>query len=143
MKKFICILLVATMTAIFAAAACADTPTAYEFSFPAGTTRGTSQDFGFSRNYKEKLDINIDYIAVRHEVSESAMGYTNLIAADCQNTGTYLGSKWMSQSPTKYYATNGGCSDGLFYAPCGRGNTKYSDNLGITAVTISGMFRVY
>lgn len=143
MKKYFCILLAMAMMTLFAVAAYAETATAYPFSFSAGTTRGTSQDFGFSRNYQEKLNSNINYIAVRHEVSESAAGYTNLIAADCQNTGTYLGSKWMSQSATDYYATNGGCSDGLSYAPCGRGNTKYSDNLGITAVTISGKFRVY
>ena len=41
-----------------------------------------------------------------------------------------------------FYKTNGGCMKSYNYAPCGRGNTKYSENLGLTAITITGQFRV-
>lgn len=106
-------------------------------ALPAGST----SDFGYSRNYKTKKS-TANYIEVRHSVSESAAGYTNLIAAERESDHKYVGSKWMTSNNGSFYKTNGGCAKNANYAPCGRGNTKYSENLGLTSVTITGQFRV-
>lgn len=142
MKKFISMILVAAFMLTFAATAALadDDTTPYQFTFRAGSAAGTSSDYGFSQNYKQKQSTK-NYIEVRHSVSESAVGYTNLIAAE-RSDHKYVGSKWMTSNDNNFYQTNGGCSKGSYYAPCGRGNTKYSDNLGITSVTITGQFRV-
>ena len=109
-------------------------------TFRAGSASGSTSDFGYSQNYKEKLS-SLNYIEVRHNVSESAAGYTNLIAAE-RDDHKYVGSKWMTSNNGSFYKTNGGCAKNANYAPCGRGNTKYSENLGLTSVTITGQFRV-
>lgn len=134
------ILAAVLMMTLASAVAHADDTTMYQFTFRAGTTLGTSDDFGFSQNYKVKQSTK-DYIEVRHNVPESAAGYTNLIAAE-SSEHKYVGSKWMTPNNGSFYKTNGGCSAGKRYAPCGRGNTKYAENEGITAVTITGQFRV-
>ncbi|MDD3212122.1 MAG: hypothetical protein PHY64_00485 [Eubacteriales bacterium] len=142
MKKLSCILVIVLvlMSLVIATACAADDTTNYQFSFTAGSANGTSSDFGFSGNYKKKLSTKT-YIEVRHSVTQSAAGYTNLIAADRQG-GNYIGSKWMA-SNSVYYSTNGGCVQNAYYAPCGRGNTRYADNYGLTSVTIAGQFRVH
>lgn len=140
MKKFLCVLFVAILMLTISVTAMADDTKEYAFSFTAGSAEGTTDEFGFSTNYKPKQSTK-NYIEVRHNVQESAVGYTNLIAAG-KSTGTYVGSKWMTSNNGSFYQTNGGCTQYSSYAPCGRGNTKYSNNLGITSVTISGQFRV-
>ena len=144
MKKILSIILVATFMLTFAAtaafAANDDDITPYQFTFRAGSASGSTSDFGYSQNYKEKLS-SLNYIEVRHNVSESAAGYTNLIAAE-RDDHKYVGSKWMTSNNGSFYKTNGGCIKGYTYAPCGRGNTKYSENLGLTAITITGQIRV-
>ena len=141
MKKFLAIVLAAIMMmSLCATAFAADDTTNYQFTFTAGAANGTSSDYGFSRNYKLKQS-TLTYIEVRHSVSESAAGFTNYIAAD-KKDGGYVGSKWMA-SNSIYYSTNGGCAKGSYYAPCGRGNTKYSDQYGLSSVTITGQFRVH
>lgn len=141
MKKLISMILVAAfMLTLAATVAIADDTTAYQFTFRAGTTLGTTSDFGYSQNYKQKQSTK-NYIEVRHNVPESAAGYTNLIAAE-RSDHLYVGSKWMTSNNGSYYQTNGGCIQNYSYAPCGRGNTKYSENLGLTAITITGQFRV-
>lgn len=142
MKKMLCVLFVAMLlVGLLSVTAMADDRTDYAFSFRAGATRGTPADFGYSGNFKLKTG-SVNYIEVRHTVSESGAGYTNLIAAQNEDTGKYVGSKWMKSNGI-YYSTTGGCASGSKYAPCGRGNTKYYENQGITSVTISGQFRVH
>ena len=138
MKKILSIILVATFMLTFAATAAfaADDKAEHPFSFRAGSANGSTSDFG----YYEKLS-DLNYIEVRHNVSESAAGYTNLIAAE-RDDHKYVGSKWMTSNNGSFYKTNGGCAKNANYAPCGRGNTKYSENLGLTSVTITGQFRV-
>ena len=142
MKKILSIILVATFMLTFAATAAfaADDKAEHPFSFRAGSANGSTSDFGYSGNYYEKLS-DLNYIEVRHNVSESAAGYTNLIAAE-RDDHKYVGSKWMTSNNGSFYKTNGGCMKSYNYAPCGRGNTKYSENLGLTAITIIGQFRV-
>ena len=112
--------------------------TNYMFGFNAGTTSGTAGDFGFSGNFKKKKT-HIPYIEVRHTVSVGG-GYNNLIAAQ-RDDGPYVGSKWMAPNGI-YYPTNGGCKKNSSYAPCGRGNTKYFENQGVSSIYISGQFKV-
>ena len=142
MKKILSIILVAAfmLTFVASAALAADDTTPYQFTFRAGSASGSTSDFGYSQNYKEKLS-SLNYIEVRHNVSESAAGYTNLIAAE-RDDHKYVGSKWMTSNNGSFYKTNSGCAKNANYAPCGRGNTKYSENLGLTSVTITGQFRV-
>lgn len=142
MKKILSVILVAALMLTFVASAAlaADDTTPYQFTFRAGSASGSTSDFGYSQNYKEKLS-SLNYIEVRHNVSESAAGYTNLIAAE-RDDHKYVGSKWMTSNNGSFYKTNGGCMKSYNYAPCGRGNTKYSENLGLTAITITGQFRV-
>ena len=142
MKKVICgiavsIILVACM---MAGTLAADDSTDRAFGFKAGTVYGTTDEFGYAQRYYKKLSTK-NYIEVRHSVSESAAGYTNLIAAHKQS-GKYIGQKWMKPDSI-YHSTTGGCAQGSYYAPCGRGNTLYSDNLSLTEVTISGQFKVH
>ena len=142
MKKVICgiavsIILVACM---MAGALAADDSTDRAFGFKAGTVYGTTGEFGYAQRYYKKFSTK-NYIEVRHSVSESAAGYTNLIAAH-QQSGKYIGQKWMKPDSI-YHSTTGGCAQGSYYAPCGRGNTLYSDNLSLTEVTISGQFKVH
>lgn len=142
MKKTLCVLFVAMLlVGLLNVTAMADDRTDYKFSFRAGTTMGTSADFGYATNYKKK-EGPVNYIEVRHTVPESAAGYTNLIAARREDTGKYVGSKWMKSNGI-YYSTNGGCVSGKYYTPCGRGNTNYYENDGITSITITGQFRVH
>ena len=143
MKKILSIILVAAfmLTFVASAALAADDTTPYQFTFSAGSASGSTSDFGYSRNYKTKKS-TANYIEVRHSVSESAAGYTNLIAAERESDHKYVGSKWMTSNNGSFYKTNGGCAKNANYAPCVRGNTKYSENLGLTSVTITGQFRV-
>lgn len=145
MKKFMSVIFIAmlimTLAAVTAFADANNDLTDYKFGFSAGTTTESSADFGYSENYKKKLSSSIDYIEVRYSVSESAVSYTNLFAARKQG-GNYIGSKWIKPN-VGYMPTNGGCSAGAYYAPCGRGNSKYSKNLGITQITVNGQFKVH
>lgn len=145
MKKFMSVffiaLLLMTLAATTAFAVSGNDTTDYKFGFAAGTTTESSADFGYSDNYKKKLSSSINYIEVKYSVSESAVSYTNLFAAHKQN-GNYIGSKWIKPN-SGYYPTNGGCTAGAYYAPCGRGNSKYSQNLGITRITVDGQFKVH
>ncbi|MEG2268115.1 MAG: hypothetical protein RSC68_27800 [Acinetobacter sp.] len=133
--------MVACINALIATSAFAvDNKTNYKFAINnAGCVVGTTAEYTFSTNYKLK-DSTITYIEVRHTVEGSAAGFTNLIAAGRPDR-TFVGSKWMASNEI-YYSTNGGCSSGNSYAPCGRGNTKYHDQYGLTSLTMSGQFRI-
>lgn len=115
MKKILSIILVATFMLTFAATAAlaADDKAEHPFSFRAGSANGSTSDFGYSGNYYEKLS-DLNYIEVRHNVSESAAGYTNLIAAE-RDDHKYVGSKWMTSNNGSFYKTNGGCMKSYNY----------------------------
>ena len=142
MKKLISVLLLVALVIGLASttALAADDTTDYQFTFTAGCVNESMADYGYSRNYKQKLSSK-NYIEVRHSVPQSGAGYTNLIAAEKQG-GLSIGAKWMSSNKI-YYSTNGGCATGAYYAPCGRGNSKYNRDFGLTSITITGQFRVH
>lgn len=142
MKKIISVLLLVALVMGLAAtsALAADDTTNYQFTFTAGCVKESLADYGYSRNYKQKRS-DKNYIEVRHSVPQSAAGFTNLIAAEKQG-GLSIGSKWMKPNSI-YYSTNGGCAQFSYYAPCGRGNSKYSKQFGLTSITITGQFRVH
>ena len=142
MKKIISILLLVALVMGLAAtsALAADDTTNYQFSFTAGCVDESIKSYGYSRYFQQKLSTQ-NYIEVRHSVPQSAAGFTNLIAAE-KKDGLSIGAKWMA-SNSIYYSTNGGCKQFSYYAPCGRGNSKYSQQFGLTSITITGQFRVH
>lgn len=145
MKKILSIILVAAfmLTFVASAALAADDTTPYQFTFSAGSASGSTSDFGYSRNYKTKKS-TANYIEVRHSVSESAAGYTNLIAAERESDHKYVGSKWMTSNNGSFYKTNGMLRKKCeLWAPCGQWQYEiFRESWTFTSVTITGQFRV-
>ena len=98
--------------------------------------------YGYSDEYNQKTGTE-NFIEVRHEVtgSGSSGGFSNYIGTHKQGTTSLLGAGFKPSDMLYYKCTSSNYTRSAKYAPGGRGNTKYHDQLGLTMVDINGQFR--
>lgn len=146
MKKIISILLlvVLAMSLTISSASASDPEfTNWAFGFNASTDGSTLRQ---SNNYQWKVNVDKNYIEVRHAVtgSGSSAGYTNYMMAKIELNG-YVGAKWHAPNMIYYTCTSSAISQipTIRLAPGGRANTKYKEFLGLNNILLEGQFRTH
>lgn len=138
MRKFLLSLI--TITLMLPCSAYASNPWYFWFD----SQCGPAPTFGFAQQY-QKMDADKSSVEIRHYVigDGTNVGFTNLLTIHERGTigDPVVGAKWCV-ADGMYYSMNVTLLQDHFYAPCGRANTRYYDQFGLTSVRIEGHWRV-
>lgn len=77
-------------------------------------------------------------VQIKHRVSQNSASMNNRIAAYCSNTGKTMGAGWKPANGSYYPHTSNAIVAGNSYTGAGRGNTEYTNQYGLTSITITG-----
>ena len=139
MKKFtaFCLGAIAVFCLMLSFALADEDTTIYPFAFTAGTL--DQDDYGYAENYKKKLSDN-PTIQIRYQIVGDYSGFSNLVGYHELNGKAV--ARWLQQN-SAYMPYHVSLGKGKYYAPCGRGNTKFSQQFGLTSVDFTGNFIVH
>lgn len=80
-------------------------------------------------------------VEIRHRVSQVSADINNRIAAYCKNTGKTMGAGWKPANGSYYPHTSNAIVNKNSYTGAGRGNTEYTNQYGLTSLTITGSIK--